>query len=81
MCSLGSLAPDAVGLGADDGLSGGDAFGEVRARPGGCRYDEVEASFRVGSEDIVGSALWTPVMLLGPVVGEGPTALSTTRMP
>lgn len=54
MCGLGRLAPDVVGLGADDGLGGCNSCREVRACPGGCCYDEVEASLSVGSEDVVG---------------------------
>ena len=54
MGGLRRLTPDAVRLSADDGLCGCDAFGEVRACPAGCCYDEVEAPLRVGAEDVVG---------------------------
>ena len=54
MGGFGRLTPDAVRLSADDGLCGCDTFGEVRACPDGCCYDEVEAPLRVGAEDVVG---------------------------
>lgn len=54
MGCLGRLTPDAVRLSADDGLCGCYAFWEVCACPAGCCYDEVEASFCVGAEDVVG---------------------------
>lgn len=53
MGGFGRLSPDAVRLSADDGLGGCYTFGEVCACPGGCCYDEVEAPFCVGAEDVV----------------------------
>lgn len=53
MRCFGSVTPNPIGLGADDGLGGCYSFGEVGACPVGCCYDEVEAPFGVGSEYVV----------------------------